>query len=366
MEASPALDPGFAQRRVKRPDPMKKWDPETQKRLEADFDALLRELVSEHKDPASRELDNAYASAAYDKFKRDEEAGRALLRSKVGPVSFLRGTFLLGRSRFAQFCLGHEVLHGSYTSHPDPLFQGRLGWTMPLFILDKHWKATHNGFHHKHPGVFGLDPEATPVNHRVANDFFAEKGDRFSALISAHIKNFHTLFFIGIVDAKKVSERDDDAWKDLFANDRALAIREFVTLPWQAKLNAPRVLVGNVLSFVVAEVISGILGKSTHIRDDSVSLHVDEYDPSSRAHFYINSILNAGNIDYPWDRSYIGGFDKHIEHHLFPFLSSRKLDEASDRVRALCQKYDLPYKEGALGKILWEGLKLDLKLLFAP
>jgi linoleoyl-CoA desaturase len=112
-------------------------------------------------------------------------------------------------------------------------------------------------------------------------------------------------------------------------------------------------------------VISGILGRSTHIRDDSVCLHINEYDPSNRAHFYINSLLNAGNIDYPFDRAYIGGFDKHIEHHLFPFLSSRKLDEASERVRALCEKYDLPYKEGSLGRIMLEAIKLDLKTLFA-
>jgi hypothetical protein len=193
----------------------------------------------------------------------------------------------------------------------------------------------------------------------------AEKGDRIGGLVSAHIKNFHSLFFIGIVEAKKVSEIDDNAWKDLFAYNKALAKKELIELPLEAGLNAPRVLAGNLLSFLFAEVISGILGKSTHIRDDSISLHIEEYDPSSRAHFYINSVLNAGNIDYPGDRAYIGGFDKHIEHHLFPFLSSRKLDEASDRVRALCEKYDLPYTEGSLGKILYEGLKVDLKVVFA-
>jgi linoleoyl-CoA desaturase len=344
---------------------MEQWDAERQRSIQEDFDALLRELVAEHKDPESRDLDNQYASGLHGKFKADEEHGRALLRSRVGPVSFLKGSFLLGRSRFAQFCLGHEVLHGSYTEHSDPQFQGREGWYMPLFILDKQWEHGHNRFHHKHPGVFGMDPEATPVNHRVSDDFFAEKGDRISGLISAHIKNFHSLFFIGIVEANKVSEVDENAWKDLLENNKALAKKEFVTLPLEAGLNAPRVLAGNLLSFVFAEVISGILGKSTHMRDDSVSLHIKEYDPSSRAHFYINSVLNAGNINYPFDRSYIGGFDKHIEHHLFPFLSSRKLDEASDRVRALCEKYDLPYTEGSLGKILLEGLKVDLKVIFA-
>lgn len=32
-----------------------------------------------------------------------------------------------------------------------------------------------------------------------------------------------------------------------------------------------------------------------------------------------------------------------IEHHLFPDLPSNRLREASIRVRALCEKYDLPY-----------------------
>jgi linoleoyl-CoA desaturase len=365
MQQVQAIDPGFAARRVKRPNPMQKWDEETQANIRKDFDALLRELVAEHKDAQSKQLDNQYASDAYEKFKADEKRGRELLKSRFGPVSFVKGSFLLGRSRFALFCLGHEVLHGSYTSHPDPMFTGRVGWEIPLFILDKHWEYGHNRFHHKTPGVFGLDPESSPTNQRGSNDFYAEKGDRIARPISMLILAFHTLFFIGIVEAKKVAEVDENAWKDLFETIKKLAKTEFVSMPMQAGLNAPRVFAGNAFSFFFAEVISGILGRSTHIRDDSVCLHINEYDPSNRAHFYINSLLNAGNIDYPFDRAYIGGFDKHIEHHLFPFLSSRKLDEASARVRALCEKYDLPYKEGSLGRIMLEAIKLDLKTLFA-
>ncbi|MBW2552388.1 MAG: hypothetical protein JRE73_16870 [Deltaproteobacteria bacterium] len=46
MQAAPAIDPGFIQRRVKRPNPMGQWDAETQKHIQEDFDALLRDLVS--------------------------------------------------------------------------------------------------------------------------------------------------------------------------------------------------------------------------------------------------------------------------------------------------------------------------------
>ena len=37
-----------------------------------------------------------------------------------------------------------------------------------------------------------------------------------------------------------------------------------------------------------------------------------------------------------------------IEHHLFPDLPSNRLAEIAVRVRALCDKYDLPYTSGSL------------------
>jgi fatty acid desaturase len=38
-----------------------------------------------------------------------------------------------------------------------------------------------------------------------------------------------------------------------------------------------------------------------------------------------------------------------IEHHLFPDLPSNRYAEIAVRVRALCEKYDLPYTTGSLG-----------------
>ena len=37
-----------------------------------------------------------------------------------------------------------------------------------------------------------------------------------------------------------------------------------------------------------------------------------------------------------------------IEHHLFPDLPSNRYAEIGERVRALCDKYDLPYTTGSL------------------
>ena len=41
-----------------------------------------------------------------------------------------------------------------------------------------------------------------------------------------------------------------------------------------------------------------------------------------------------------------GNLSYQIEHHLYPDLPSSRLSEISVRVRALCDKYDLPYTSG--------------------
>ena len=47
-------------------------------------------------------------------------------------------------------------------------------------------------------------------------------------------------------------------------------------------------------------------------------------------------------------RSPSGNLCYQIEHHLFPDLPSNRYAEIATRVRALCDKYDLPYTTGSL------------------
>jgi NADPH-dependent stearoyl-CoA 9-desaturase len=53
-----------------------------------------------------------------------------------------------------------------------------------------------------------------------------------------------------------------------------------------------------------------------------------------------------------------------IEHHLFPDLPSNRYAEIGVRVRALCEKYDLPYTTGSLARqysqSFWTIAKLAL------
>ena len=57
-----------------------------------------------------------------------------------------------------------------------------------------------------------------------------------------------------------------------------------------------------------------------------------------------------------------GNLSHQIEHHLFPDLPARRYPEISDEVRALCEKYDLPYNTGGLTHQLWSVAKKICRL----
>ena len=60
-------------------------------------------------------------------------------------------------------------------------------------------------------------------------------------------------------------------------------------------------------------------------------------------------MLGSANIDAgPVLGFMTGNLAYQIEHHLYPNLPSNRLAEISVRVRALCEKYDLPYTSGPL------------------
>jgi linoleoyl-CoA desaturase len=47
-----------------------------------------------------------------------------------------------------------------------------------------------------------------------------------------------------------------------------------------------------------------------------------------------------------------GNLSHQIEHHLFPDIPARRYPQIADEVKAICEKYGLPYNTGRLSKQL--------------
>jgi fatty acid desaturase len=65
--------------------------------------------------------------------------------------------------------------------------------------------------------------------------------------------------------------------------------------------------------------------------------------------WYLRQMLGTANFEVNPLLAISGGhLCYQIEHHLFPDLPSNRYREIAVRVRALCDKYDLPYTSGSL------------------
>jgi linoleoyl-CoA desaturase len=59
-----------------------------------------------------------------------------------------------------------------------------------------------------------------------------------------------------------------------------------------------------------------------------------------------------------------GNLSFQIEHHLFPDLPSNRYAEIAPRVRAICERYGLPYSSGPLGRQYLSVIKKIVRLAF--
>ena len=83
----------------------------------------------------------------------------------------------------------------------------------------------------------------------------------------------------------------------------------------------------------------------------------------SRGGWYVRQLLGSCNVDGPAVMHLMTGhLSYQIEHHLFPDLPSNRYAEVAPRVRALCERYGLPYVSGPLPQQYAQVLRKILRM----
>ena len=73
---------------------------------------------------------------------------------------------------------------------------------------------------------------------------------------------------------------------------------------------------------------------------------------ANRNEFYVRQIIGSSNYRCGSDLNDFlhGWLNYQIEHHLWPDLSMRQYQQVQPRVKALCEKYDIPYVQESVFK----------------
>jgi linoleoyl-CoA desaturase len=140
---------------------------------------------------------------------------------------------------------------------------------------------------------------------------------------------------------------------------RELVERRSFRRPFKTTLTA------NATANVVRNVWAYAIIFCGHFPDQTYTFSQEEVADETRGGFYVRQLLGAANIEGgPFFHVASGNLGYQVEHHLYPDMPSTRYAEIAPRVKDICERYDLPYNTGPLGKQLGSVQRTILRLAF--
>ncbi len=110
-------------------------------------------------------------------------------------------------------------------------------------------------------------------------------------------------------------------------------------------------LTGNAAANLVRNVWAYSIIFCGHFPTGVATFTEEETENESRGQWYLRQMMGSANITGSKLFHIMSGNLSHqIEHHLFPDIPARRYPQIAPEVRALCEKYGLPYNTGRFSK----------------
>jgi len=282
-----------------------------------------------------------------------ELGSRAVLLRSRTPSAWVLGTAGLALAKILDNMeIGHNVLHGQWDWMRDPKIHSST-WEWDHVTPAAQWKRAHNDTHHRFTNILGKDNDLGYGIMRV--DEAQEWQPRHLAqpawnLVTACIFEYGIAMFdldLGdhLREKRKMSPEKKAEVRVMLEKARKQLTKDFVVYPalsgraWRSTLaaNATANLLRNLWSHSVIMCGHFPEGVSTFEQES-----LDENE--TRGQWYLRQMLGSANISGSRALHLMTGNLSHqIEHHIFPDLPSNRYVEIAPRVRAVFDRFDLPY-----------------------
>ncbi|MDX6360928.1 MAG: NADPH-dependent stearoyl-CoA 9-desaturase, partial [Nocardioidaceae bacterium] len=139
--------------------------------------------------------------------------------------------------------------------------------------------------------------------------------------------------------------------------------KDYVIYPLLSGPGAVSTLKANATANLTRNLWSYMIIFCGHFPDGALHFTEEELEDETRAEWYLRQLLGSANFTGSKLLHILSGsLGFQIEHHLFPDLPSNRYPEIAVKVRALCEKYDLPYTTGPLHRQYGQALRTITKL----
>ncbi|NNH72253.1 fatty acid desaturase [Nocardia uniformis] len=322
----------------------------------ADIEALGRELDEIRRDIEQRRgaSDARYIRRTIAFQRVLDAASRLTIACSRGKLGWVLGTLGLATAKSIENMeIGHNVGHGQWDWMNDPeIHSGTWEWDMAG--VSSQWRFSHNYRHHVYTNVLGMDDDIGFGVMRVTRD--QEWRPRFfyqplqNLLLATTFEWGIALHGLYAAQERVATDAEKGAQtRALVRKIARQAGKDYLLVPALSGRRWYRTLAANLTANTLRNIWAYLVIFCGHFPDGAEKFTPAVVGEETRAEWYLRQMLGSANFDAGRLLAFMSGNLCHqIEHHLFPDLPSNRYAEIAIRVRALCDKYDLPYTTGPL------------------
>ncbi|KQY31591.1 MULTISPECIES: fatty acid desaturase family protein [Nocardia] len=327
--------------------------PDQVEELGAALDALRARVVD---DLGERDRDYIYNII---KTQRGFEiAGRGLMYLGFLPPFWLAGVAALGVSKILDNMeIGHNVMHGQYDWMRERGINSReFDWD--TVCPADQWKHSHNYMHHTYTNIVDMDRD---IGYGVLRIDEAQKWNPYylgNPLYAFLLMTFfewgvmlHDLEADNIIKGKRKWSDIKPLLKGQGKKAGKQVLKDYVMFPALTGPLFVSTLAGNVAANLVRNVWTYSIIFCGHFPSGVQTFSKEETEVETRGEWYVRQMLGSANITGSRLFHIMSGNLSHqIEHHLFPDIPANRYPEIAPEVKALAEKYGLPYNTGRFSK----------------
>jgi fatty acid desaturase len=288
-------------------------------------------------------------------FQRALDVGaRLVLFAGRGKPSWTLGmTALAVAKSIENMELGHNVSHGQWDWMNDPEIHSST-WEWDMAGPSAQWRAAHNFRHHVYTNVVGMDDDLGFDFMRVTRD---QRWQPSYLLLPLRNLLLAATFEWGIaLHDLETGRQHAVTAQEKSTKTRALIRKiahqigkDYVLFPALSGRRWHRALSANATANLMRNLWAYVVIFCGHFPDGAEKFTPAALKDETRAEWYLRQMLGTANFNAGPVVAFLSGHLCHqIEHHLFPDLPSNRYAQIAVQVRALCDKYDLPYTTGPL------------------
>jgi linoleoyl-CoA desaturase len=295
-----------------------------------------------------------------------------LLFSRYRPA-WVAGTAALSLAKILENMeIGHNVMHGQWDWMNDPRIHSST-WDWDSASTAEAWKHSHNYVHHTYTNIRGKDRDLgyeimrIDPNQKWHPVYLAQP--LYNLVLMAFFEwgvAFHDLDFEAIRKGEKPMSQVKQELKGMAGKARTQIVKDYLAFPaLSGRRGFTSTLKANFTANIVRNVWAHAIIFCGHFPDQTYTFSQKETEDETRGGFYVRQLLGAANIEgSPLFHVLSGNLGYQVEHHLYPDMPSSRYSEIAPRVKALCERYELPYNSGRLGKQWGSVMRTIARLAF--